>query len=57
MTPTKAAEILAEHNRWRREDDHNTDHAPMPQHDAKEVGQAIDMAVAALRAVAEKEKA
>ena len=56
MTPTQAAEILAAHNAWRR---HNSDDAlpPMPMQDPLDVGRAIDLAVAALRAVAEKEKA
>jgi hypothetical protein len=57
MTTTKAAEILAAHNKWRREDDHNTDHAPMEMQDPKEVGRAIDIAVALLRAEAERSKA
>jgi hypothetical protein len=52
MTTTQAAEILAAHNAWRREDDHNTDHAPTPMQDPKEVGRAIDLAVALLRAYA-----
>jgi hypothetical protein len=57
MTTTQAAEILAAHNKWRREDDHNTDHAPMPMQDPKEVGLAIDLAVALLRAEAARSKA
>ena len=53
MTPTQAAEILAAHNAWRRDD--TTDMTTMA--DPTELGQAIYLAVAALRAVAEKEKA
>jgi hypothetical protein len=57
MNTTQAAEILAAHNKWRREDDHNTDHAPTPMQDPKEVGLAIDLAVALLRAEAARSKA
>lgn len=56
LTTTQAAEILAAHNKWRREDDHNTDHAPMEMQDPRAVGLAIDLAVALLRAEAERSK-
>jgi cytochrome c peroxidase len=57
MTPTQAAEILAAHNAWRRRDDDRTDQASTPMQEPLEVGQAIDLAVAALRAAAKESKA
>jgi hypothetical protein len=57
MTTTQAAEILAAHNAWRRRDEDFIDQTPIPMQDPKEVGLAIDLAVALLRAEAARGKA
>jgi hypothetical protein len=57
MNTTQAAEILAAHNAWRRRDEDFIDQTPIPMQDPKEVGLAIDLAVALLRAEAARSKA
>lgn len=55
MTHTQAAEILEAHNAWRRQ---SSDEKPsLPMQDPKAVGQAIELAVNALRAHAEAKPA
>ena len=56
MSTTQAAEILSAHNAWRR---HNSsDDLPvLPMQDPLDVGRAIDLAVALLRAEAARSKA
>lgn len=46
MTETEALVILTEYNRWRRDNDDNIE-----QPDPKAIGQAIDVAIDALRKV------
>lgn len=56
MTTTQAAEILAAHNAWRR-DNSAEKSSPVPMQDPRAVGHAIDLAVAVLRAEAARSNA
>ena len=52
MTLPKAIEILRAHNEWRR--DRSEIPAPQPWYTAKELGEAIDVAVHLLEQLKEK---